>query len=118
MMGVALEVVAIDKATDEVLPIDIEEATGVKFSILVNGRETRRGQISLAEAIAQNVIETELIDHDPHVAYLRFAQGGDIDTAEVSSIYNSFELDIDLDGELLDFANYEYTVRVHFDEVL
>jgi hypothetical protein len=118
MMGLALEVLKIDKSTDAVTVIDIKEATGVKFAILVNGRETRRGQVSLAEAIAQSVIETELIDFDPHVAYLQFAQNGDIDTAEVSSIYNSFELDIDLDGELLDFGTYEYTVRVHFDEVL
>jgi hypothetical protein len=118
LMGIMLEMVAVDKTTDQIIPINILEAEGVQVEIKSNGTNERRALMSMAQIMEQNLLESDLIDAEPHLAYIKLAQNADHDSAEVASLFNSYELQVYLDGEKLDFTDYEYHLKVHFDEVL
>jgi hypothetical protein len=118
LMGMMIECYAVDKSTDEIVPINIGEAEGIEVEIKSNGTDEKRAVMSLAQILEQNFIEFDQIDADPSMVYLKLAQGYNADTAEIASLYHSYEMLVTMNGEKLDFADYEYHVRIHFDEIV
>ncbi|MFG1492543.1 hypothetical protein ABMA75_03175 [Halobacteriovorax sp. ZH4_bin.1] len=117
LMGFTLEVNKVDTDGNK-YPISIDEARGVEFSIMANGQTTRSGKISLAQLIDENIDMSDLIESYTNRGYVALAQNGNPDSAEVTSLYNSYELLVDLDGDRLDFTTHEYSLVVHFDEIV